>query len=231
MVKIGKEKALFIAKKLHVEFVFNMAQYEGNPFTYPEVQTTLDGVTVGGRKISDQSQILRISDGWHEIRREVEAGTFCVTKDTFIHINSLVANNEALSVGGFRDGNVSISGTDYQPPEAGYELLAAYKKTEQNYYCESDEYKQGFGLFLDAARAQFFWDGNKRTAQLMMNGHFLSYGYAPVSLRPDVLLPYNKKMIAFYESGQKIDMFDFLAEQQKRVASNFVDKAKNKGEF
>jgi hypothetical protein len=36
------------------EYVWDAAVLEGNPLTYPEVQTLLDGITVGGRKISDE---------------------------------------------------------------------------------------------------------------------------------------------------------------------------------
>ncbi len=35
---------------------------EGNPFTYPEVQTLLEGITVGGRRLSDERQILSLSE-------------------------------------------------------------------------------------------------------------------------------------------------------------------------
>ena len=40
--------------------VWATANLQGNTFTYPEVQTLLDGVTVGGRKVSDMEQILRL---------------------------------------------------------------------------------------------------------------------------------------------------------------------------
>jgi len=31
MKSVGKEKALYIARRMHPDFVFNMAQLEGNP--------------------------------------------------------------------------------------------------------------------------------------------------------------------------------------------------------
>jgi len=52
------KKYLFLAKKDRVDFVYNTAALEGNAMTYPEVQTLLDGVTVGGHKLSDEQQIL-----------------------------------------------------------------------------------------------------------------------------------------------------------------------------
>jgi hypothetical protein len=35
---------------------------EDNPFTFPEVKTLLDGVIIGGQKISDQEQILNLAE-------------------------------------------------------------------------------------------------------------------------------------------------------------------------
>jgi hypothetical protein len=59
---------------------------EGNPFTFPEVKTLLDGVTIGGRRILD--------------------------KQTFTDIHSLVAVDEALEWGRFRGEGKEI---DYTP--------------------------------------------------------------------------------------------------------------------
>ena len=43
------------------EYVWDAGVLEGNPFTFPEVKTLLEGVTVGGRKLSDQEQILNLA--------------------------------------------------------------------------------------------------------------------------------------------------------------------------
>lgn len=43
------------------EFVWDAAVLEGNPFTYPQVKTLLDGVTVGGHRLSDQDQVIRLA--------------------------------------------------------------------------------------------------------------------------------------------------------------------------
>ena len=131
MKAVGKETALYIARRLHPEFVFNMAQLEGNPYTLPEVQTTLSGITVGGHKISDQTQVLNIAAGWSEIIRQVATNKFILSKENFIHINTLIAKDEALSVGAFRDGQVGISGSDYRPPRAGEELEKAAYRTKK----------------------------------------------------------------------------------------------------
>lgn len=43
-----------IAKRQLAEFVCDAVNLEGLNFSLPEIQTLLDGVTVGGHKLSDQ---------------------------------------------------------------------------------------------------------------------------------------------------------------------------------
>jgi len=38
------------------------SRLEGNPITWPEVKTLMDGVTVGGHRIDDQRQVLNLAD-------------------------------------------------------------------------------------------------------------------------------------------------------------------------
>lgn len=50
----SQERVCFRFQRMLPEFVWDAGVLEGNPFTFVEVKTLLDGVTVGGRKISDQ---------------------------------------------------------------------------------------------------------------------------------------------------------------------------------
>lgn len=49
---VGMDQALFRIKKLFPEFVWDTTALENNPFTFVEVQTLLEGITVGGRFVS-----------------------------------------------------------------------------------------------------------------------------------------------------------------------------------
>ena len=49
-----------LAKKMLPEYIFDTAQMENNPITFPEVKTLMDGVTIGGHKISDVEQVISI---------------------------------------------------------------------------------------------------------------------------------------------------------------------------
>jgi hypothetical protein len=56
------ERVTFRFHQMLSVFVWDASVLEGNPFTYPEVKTLLDGVSVGGRKISDQEQVLNLAE-------------------------------------------------------------------------------------------------------------------------------------------------------------------------
>jgi len=46
------KRLILLVRKFSSDVVFNMAKLEGNPFTYPEVQTLLEGVTIVGHKVN-----------------------------------------------------------------------------------------------------------------------------------------------------------------------------------
>jgi hypothetical protein len=57
------ERAAFRLHKSLPEYVWDAAVLEGNPFTFPDVRTLMDGVTVGGHRLSDEGQEKRLTPG------------------------------------------------------------------------------------------------------------------------------------------------------------------------
>ena len=57
----GIERVCFRLQKIFPEYVWNTVYLEDNPFTFPEVQTLLEGITVGGHRLADQQQVLNHS--------------------------------------------------------------------------------------------------------------------------------------------------------------------------
>jgi len=75
---------------------------EGNPFTFPEVKTLPDGVTVGGHRISGQEQILNLAESFRRLLMMVKNGQFELSKLIFTELNSIIVHKEALEQGVFR---------------------------------------------------------------------------------------------------------------------------------
>ena len=71
---------------------------EGNPFTFPEVQTLLDGVTVGGHRLSDQEQIMNLAESAKLLLTRVKSEYFKLDKAIFCDLHEVVARNGVISV-------------------------------------------------------------------------------------------------------------------------------------
>lgn len=219
-MKQDKEKALFIATKVFAELVFDVQRLEGMPFTMPEVQTYIQGVTIGGHKVSDVEKLKQQKLGWETLIDLVRTDAFSLTKETACSIQEVLAKGEALEPGRFRSGQVGIAGAEYKPPRAD-ELNKIFEQVIQEILELEDVREQGYRLHLDFARNQFFWDGNKRTGLLMLNGHLMSNGYSPLSVPAKRLTEYNAGMIELYESGDRAKMMAFLQECHEAMYGRF----------
>ena len=179
--ELDTKKLIMLVKKLLPDVIFNMASLEGNPFTYPEVQTLLDGITIGGHKVSDEQQIFSIRNAWNYLFDLVYKNDISLDVSSlypvFNKFNEIVAKDEALISGIFRNGQVRIGGTDFIPPKA--EELESIFKNELPQLIERCKSKTelAFEIFLWGALNQFYYDGNKRTSRLVSNMILISNIY------------------------------------------------------
>lgn len=199
----------FLAKKLLAGLVYDMSSLEDNPFTFPEVQTLLEGITAGGHKLSDQQQVLNLSSSWEYLIQAVLKGTFTINIDFFCGLHHLVAQEEALTWGKFRNSQVYISGTEYKPPLFSMLDKLFISLVKDLEALENPVYKAML-FFLAGSRAQFFHDGNKRTSRLMMNGILMAHGVDAILIPNKKHLEFNQTMLVFYDSGEGADMINFL---------------------
>ncbi|MCK5869951.1 MAG: Fic family protein, partial [Methyloprofundus sp.] len=173
---VDKKRYLFLAKKDKIDFIYNTAALEGNAMTFPEVATLLDGITVGGHKLSDEQQILNQNRSVNLLFSMLEKNKFELNKQVLCVLHAEVAREEALQWGEFRDGNLNIGGTDYLPPAPG-RLNAVFAEAIREINQIHNPIVKALSYFLFGARTQFFYDGNKRVSRLIMNGLLLTVGF------------------------------------------------------
>ena len=208
-MKPNKAKALMLAKRQLAELVHDAVNLEGIHFTLPEIQTLLDGVTVGGHRLADQQIALNQAQAWRTLFSRIEKTTFDITAESVCSLHAVAAKDEALEWGQFRSGGVTIAGTNYMPP--GAEQLSKMFDVMMEQACGfSDIYDQAIHLFLTMARNQFFYDVNKRMGRFIMNGLLLNNGYPAINLPAKRQLEFNKLMLPFYENGNPSSMNRFL---------------------
>jgi Fic family protein len=217
------ERVTFHFHRMLTTYVWDASVLEGNPFTFPEVKTLLEGVTVGGRKISDQEQVLNLAESSKQLLALVKAGKFVLNKNIFTELHGLVAKNEALEWGHFRGEG---SETNYTPdvglgPEGRYtplptlpgapELNRVFSGGLQALEKDANNaYEKAAAFFLFGALQQFFFDGNKRTSRFMMNGVLMSAGIDAISIPAAKAQDFNEKMVRFYTTKDATEMMAFL---------------------
>jgi len=205
----NKKKALFFAKRELPVLVCDAINLEGINYTLPEVQTLLDGVTVGGHKLSDELITLNQAKAWNYLFDAIELNQFSLTKEFACQLHAIAAREETLEWGCFRSGAVTIAGTTYMPPNARdldtlwNEMLTQSEKI-------NDIFDKAIFVFLQMARTQFFYDVNKRMGRFIMNGLLLDKGYPAINLPASRQLEFNKLMLDFYPSGEVVPMTNFM---------------------
>jgi hypothetical protein len=204
------KELLMLVEKLLPDVVYNMASLERNPFSYPEVKTLLDGVTVGGHKLSDEQQVLSIRNGWNFVIDAVLNNKVSLDIDTFNKLSEIIAKEEALVSGKFRTGEVRIGGTDFIPP--GAEELESIFDIELPIILERCKSKidLAFEIFLWMSLNQFYYDGNKRISRLIANMILISSGQGIFNVRVKDRLQFNILMVRFYNTKDADDIFEFL---------------------
>ncbi|HEY4445964.1 MAG TPA: hypothetical protein VGN30_16900 [Steroidobacteraceae bacterium] len=225
------ERVVFRFRRMLPEYVWDAGVLEGNPFTFPEVKTLLEGVTVGGRKLSDQEQILNLAESSKHLIELVKNREFKLDKFTFCSLHALVARNEALEWGHFRGEGLETQFTpDVALGERGRftplatergavrlnEVFASgIRSLDQNV---SNPFERATAFFLFGSLQQFFFDGNKRTSRFMMNGVLMSEGIDAVSIPAVRAAEFNSRMVDFYTNRDATEMMGFVLDCHPEVS-------------
>ena len=224
MYKIGLNRALMVANKMFENLIYDISLSEGNSMTLLETASTLSGKVPKNVKVKDVILVTNLKNGYDYIFEKIKENNFYFDKDTFCMVNRLVASNDNFdNLGGFRHHNIKIAGAKHTGVAVPNLEMSFFEVL--NKYC--DDKRDGIknvDLFLDLCKNQYFGDGNKRTAQLMMCGLLVSDGYAPFSInfRDD---KYSKALVNFYDDESKRDIIlKKLLNEQKEVTKSFLDK-------
>ena len=207
-IKPNKNKALMLAKRQLAILVQDAVALEGIHFTLPEIQTLLDGITVGGHKLSDQQIATNQAKAWKQLFDDVKSGKFKLSKEYVCSLHQIAGFEEALEHGQFRSGQVTISGTDSPPP--ANELDRLFLTLVESSSAIGNVYERAIHLFLEMARSQFFYDVNKHMGHFMMNGTLLMNGFPVINISAKKQLEFNQLMLAYYGSHNEKSMFEFL---------------------
>ena len=205
-----EQKKLAFSRK--VDFIYDTTTLEGNTYTYAETETLLSGVTIGGHSLKEENEILNQKEAWKFTLDKSFPKPPVETSESLIKdIHLLVGKDTVVKPGQYRDGRVKIGGTDYIPPKTKKEIENQMKNFLADFNNLQEEiYLKAIILHFVIALVQPFYDGNKRTARLMMNFLLLQNNYPLFSVPAKIRKEYVDAMIKGYESLDISELVELL---------------------
>ncbi|MCL2530500.1 MAG: helix-turn-helix domain-containing protein [Coriobacteriia bacterium] len=205
--QLTRKESVFLAKKLWAESIYCGMRMENRNVTFPQTQTILSGVNVGGVDLNDIQAILNMRNAWSyllsSLDNELNVNYLCSLQER-------VSYREALAWGELRTGNVGISGVEYVPPIPN--VAEAEAALSQLLLARLSMTEIALNTFAWTARTQLFWDGNKRTALLAANKVLIKNGLGILVIPDNMMLNFTNLLREFYESGNPEELKGFLYE-------------------
>jgi len=200
--KFTKEDQRKLAFSQKVDFIYNTTALEGNSFTYAETETLLSGVTIGGHSVREENEITNQQEAWEFILDSAfDKPKIKITENLIKDIHWRVGKDTVVSPGKYRDGRVKIGGTKYAPPKTKQEIEIFMKNFVNDFNdLEENIFIKAVILHFVTALIQPFFDGNKRTARLLMNFVLAQNNYPLLSVPVKIRQEYADSMIKGYET-------------------------------
>ena len=201
------EQSVFLAKKKWDENIYCGMRMENRAVTFPQTKTILNGVNVPNVQLDDIQAILNMRDAWRYLLETIEEP---LALPYICMLNEYIARNEALEWGKLRSGAVCISGTDYVPPIPSQE--SAERDLSAILTSNTTTTEKALNVFLWVARAQLFWDGNKRTGLTAANKILIAAGAGMLTIVDRHMEKFNTLLVDYYNTGTGERLKQFLYE-------------------
>ncbi len=206
------------------EHVHGSAAVAGNPYSLDEIKQLIKGQSVGGHSVSDQKQVVNLISGANFVSESVINNTFRLDKSNYLEINRLVSKDESIEAGVLRGEGKETTFTPHVAIRHNYSHKPI--KTEEDAIKLNKQFSDGIAVlnsiknplekgmatFLFGSLNQFTFEGEKRTAHLMMNGVLLSAGLDAIKIPPEKAIDFRQNMTEFYKTRNADKMMDFLLE-------------------
>lgn len=200
-----REESIFYAKRMIVDSIWKEANLEGIKATFPQTQEIYDGRTVAGLSVEGTVAINNLKHAWWFLLDTLDES---LSDECLKQLNRKIGAGIIRNAGELRDFNVMISGNNYRPPVPDEKAISDC--IEEIIKIEDAELR-GLTAFSKIAKAQFFPDGNKRTAQLVANKILIEGGAGILSIPVDERANFGRHLINYYENDDIDDLISYLS--------------------
>lgn len=207
-----------------LDWTYNSNAIEGNTLTLRETKVVLEGITIGGKSVTEHLEVINHKDAILFLEELVHDDAD-ISEWNIKNIHALILkeidNNNA---GKYRMENVKIVGasklpTDYiKVPEEMERLMFEYENWKKYHPLIRSALLHGEFVFIHP-----FVDGNGRTARLLMNFEAMKNGYLPIIIRTDIRTKYYDCLDKAMTTHDYTDFIKLIVEEENRILDQYLE--------
>lgn len=191
---------ILLAKQMMKENVYYLMRFESRNITFPDIEMILSSGKF--RDEFEKDVTINLINGWKYIITLPKGNVI----DVFKNIQAIVAKDQALEIGAFRKGNVFITGTNYEPPLPTDEKIFGLFN---EFNVSTNVYQGAATLLVKLIKVQPFYDGNKRSAFLIVNKLLIERAKGIISVSENQFEMFNTLLNAYYNNENKLNELVF----------------------
>ena len=221
---ISKETLKSLKESINLEWTYNSNGIEGNTLTLRETQVVLEGITVGGKTITEHLEAIN-----HEkailYLDDLVKDKQPITEWNIKNIHQLILKEiDNENAGRYRKENVTIKGATHIPPDF-VKIPELMEKLILNY-----ETWNKYHLIIKSAllhgelvKIHPFVDGNGRTSRLIMNLDLMNHGYNPVIIKKENRLEYYEVLDKAHTIGDYTDFIKLVTKLEIEILKKYLE--------
>ena len=220
---IPKETLKSLKEAINLEWTYNSNGIEGNTLTLRETQVVLEGITVGGKTITEHLEAIN-----HEkailYLDDLVKDKQPITEWNIKNIHQLILKEiDNENAGRYRKENVTIKGATHIPPDF-LKLPELMEKLILNYETWNKYHPiiQAALLHGELVKIHPFVDGNGRTSRLITNLDLMNHGYNPVIIKKENRLEYYEVLDKAHTIGDYTDFIKLVTKLEIDILKKYL---------
>ena len=220
---IPKETLKSLKESINLEWTYNSNGIEGNTLTLRETQVVLEGITVGGKTITEHLEAIN-----HEkailYLDDLVKDKQPITEWNIKNIHQLILKEiDNENAGRYRKENVTIKGATHIPPDF-VKIPELMEKLILNYETWNKYHTiiKSALLHGELVKIHPFVDGNGRTSRLIMNLDLMNHGYNPVIIKKEDRLEYYEALDKAHTTGNYTDFVKLINKLEIEMLKKYL---------
>ena len=220
---ISKETLKSLKESINLEWTYNSNGIEGNTLTLRETQVVLEGITVGGKTLTEHLEAIN-----HEkaivYLDELVKDKQPITEWNIKNIHQLILKEiDNENAGRYRKENVTIKGAVHIPPDF-VKIPELMEKLVLNYETWNKYHPiiKAALLHGELVKIHPFIDGNGRTSRLVMNLDLMNHGYNPVIIKKENRLEYYEVLDKAHTTGDYTDFIKLVTKLEVEMLKKYL---------